>query len=157
MPCTSCSKNATVFFVFLVNLCSGKAVCHHRYQVCFQTCDFTTITDTVHYSPAAVTSCVFVRHLRWTWFEFSWLCFFPVTIPTSTCMRCLGLVCGFVVWWGGITICLNTWMDFTSTFMMLDVSYTVCVSEQDREICSFTSGAYCSLLGVPPEVFALMQ
>lgn len=58
---------------------------------------------------------------------------------------------------GGITICLNTWMDFTSTFMMLDVSYTVCVSEQDREICSFTSGAYCSLLGVPPEVFALMQ
>lgn len=76
IQCTSCFKNATVFFEFLVNLCLCRSVLRH----------FTTIIDTVHYLPAVVTSCVFVRHLRWTWFEFSWLCFFPVTIATSTCM-----------------------------------------------------------------------
>lgn len=45
-------------------------------QVCFQTCVFTTVKGTVRCSAAAVASCMFMRHLRWTWFEFSWLCFF---------------------------------------------------------------------------------
>ena len=45
--------------------------------------------------------------------------FFPVRIPASTCVRCWGLVCGFVVCWGNYHMSLNTWMCyFTSAFVM---------------------------------------
>lgn len=70
-------------------------VSSHAPLVCCQTCDSTTIAEAVHYSPAEVTSCVFVcRHLRWTWFEFSCLCIFSC----HDSHKHLHERCGFGLW-----------------------------------------------------------
>lgn len=54
---------------------------------------------------------------------------FPVTIPTSTCMRCQCSVCGFVAWRGSITICVE---NISSTFLTVDIFYVVSLNNTKR-------------------------
>lgn len=54
---------------------------------------------------------------------------FPVTIPTSTCMRCQCSVCGFVARWGSITICVEI---ISSTFLTVDIFYIVSLNNTKR-------------------------
>lgn len=87
-------KCSTFLCVFGNSHFREVCVSSHAPQVCCWTCDTATITDTVHYSPAEVTSCVFVRHLRWTWFEFSCLCIFSC----HDSHKHLHERCGFGLW-----------------------------------------------------------
>lgn len=134
MQSTSCFENATVFWLFLVDLCSNRFVCVSS-RFCFQTCDFTTITDNVQCSTAAVGSCMFVRNLRWTLFEFLWLCFFSSLsrFPQTPALD---------VW---------DWFGFTFVGSLLYES----VSEQDRDLHLYPKCLlqFATPSGIPQGVF----
>lgn len=136
-------KNAPNVFVYLVILSLGMPVCHHMHHRSVVEHLTTTITDAVHSSLAEVTSCVWLCVI---WDEpdlnFHACAFFPVTTPTSTCRRGVGLVCRFVVWWQNYHL-FDTRMHSGSTFMKLFVSFIMCLSPSKRG--EITSGAYYSM------------
>lgn len=117
------------------NSASFKWICRSGRSVFFWACDFTTITDAAHCSAAAVGPFVFVRHLRWAWFEFS--CHDSHKHLHE--MSVLGL-------WICCPMGLNYHMCWNHLFHIFDSGHLLyCVSEQYKEICSLTLRAHCSL------------
>ena len=142
------SKNATEFCVFQVNLRSGGSVF-------FFVCLFVFFGHVT--SPQS--QMLYIAQLQQS--VFLCLCViwdgpdlnFPVTIPTSTCMRCQCSVCGFVARWGSITTCVE---NISSTFVTVDVSYILSLNKT-RRYTALRSLQFAALSGIPLGVFALMQ
>lgn len=148
-PCKLFGKCNSILHVFSWSLLR---------QVCTQTCDFTTITDTAQCSAAVLGSCMFVRHLRWTWFEFSWLCFFPCHDSHKHLHDMPGI---------GLWICclmgqLPYVFQHMNVFHICDVWMSfICVwfwaRQRDMQLYLTCSLQFAALSCIPPGVFALMQ
>ncbi len=136
MQSANCHKNATV------KSCSDRSVCWYR----FHRCAFRCVGHC-----ALLGFSQFLRVCASLEMDLIWIfmgsCLFPVTIPTSTCLRCLGLV--DLLWDGGIPHIFKNMDMYHSDILSIwlwDVFCTVCVSQKSLEICRFTSHAHCSSL-----------
>lgn len=128
---------------FSSSLCRKVCVCHHLFSDTLSTLYMYCVSRSSWFLYICAS---FEMDLIWIFMVvFSSL---PVTIPASTCMRCVGLVCGFTVWWGNYHMSLNTWMCFTSHICDVGCLFILCVflyeAERDAALPDMLIAVCCS-------------